>query len=83
MVAGTFLSFLALIALGVDATPNMARPENFRSQLTPNGANPNHTVAARSVIESRSGGGMASVGYFTNWGIYGYVCLGIIFKDLC
>jgi hypothetical protein len=81
MVASTFLSFLALIALGVDASPNMARPENFRSQLTPNVANPNHTVASRSMIQSRSSG-MASVGYFTNWGIYGYVCCAAIPEDL-
>jgi chitinase len=64
------LFWIATLALAVtvNATEIMRRPAGYKN--TPNKfateKNPNTTV-----IHRRQSGGKVSVGYFTNWGIYG------------
>ena len=67
-------SSFTLIDIAV-ATEAMRRPMDFQSKLSPNGPfHSNHTPSERRLVEPRATQ-MKSIGYFANWGVYGYVCL--------
>ncbi|KAF9519413.1 glycoside hydrolase family 18 protein [Hydnum rufescens UP504] len=66
------VAFASILFDTAHATEAMRRPLDFKSKLKPNGAfHSNHTLFGRGVLLEDRTSQMKSIGYFTNWGVYG------------